>query len=52
MRLHKPAPFGIVKLAVLRQPGIASRLPTSGSLSSVSPENLVFIVHAFCKNSN
>src|SRR5262245_42197976 len=42
----------MVKLPVTGQPGIDSRLPRSGSLSPVTPENFVFATHAFCRNSN
>src|SRR5947207_15522562 len=42
---------GMVKRPVTGQPVIAWRLPTTGSFSPVKAENLLFIVHAFCKNS-
>src|SRR5262249_19115737 len=42
----------MVKLPVTGHPGIGSRLPRSGSLSPVVPENLVLTIHAFCRNSN
>jgi hypothetical protein len=50
-RRKLPSP-GIVKLPVIEQPGIDSRLPSSGSLSPVKPENLALTIHAFCKNLN
>src|SRR5262249_5588100 len=41
-----PSP-GMVKLPVTGHPGIDSRLPRSGSLSPVTPENLGFAIQAF-----
>ena len=52
MRRRSLASPGIVKFPVTGHPGIDSRLPRSGSLSLVTPENLVFATHAFCRNSN
>src|SRR5262249_11235568 len=42
----------MVKLLVTGHPDIDSRFPKSGSLSPVSSENLVFAIHALCRNSN
>ena len=51
---RRGAPFSIgkVKSLVTGQPGAAAHAPRSGSLSFVRPDNFVFVIQAFWRNSN
>ena len=52
MRRRSPEACGSEKVLVTGHPGMGSRLPTSGSLSSARPPNLLPIIQALCTNSN
>ena len=52
MQRGSPPSCGSEKLSVTAHPGMGWRLPSRGSLSAVTPLNLVFMIQAPCTNSN